>query len=658
MKRVSQSILMAAVICSSMSLLTSVYAEEMDGTVHSFTLDEVVVTATRTPVEAFKANANVSVVTRKKIEERHYNNALDALRDIPGVTIAGYGNTGEVYSSNSLILNGSDKIIVLIDGVRANINGSSGTYGKMAISELSNMDAIERIEVLKSSASTLYGADAAGGVINIITRKPHKMGVKTKLTASSGSFSKELYKLSHRGSKDGFYWELFGQKRIAGDFKDGWKRKIPEHLNSVTNAYKIGKHFGDTADLNITYQTYTSDYLRPTGGYDAAVENMKQGKFNIGEKKNNKLNINYEQTINDKLTNQLSLYRHQHAADEVTWNKKLTKQQPYIYHYTTRGLSDQITYRPDERHIVVGGFEWYEDRVDHYRTSATSEYSGKKTNNKAIYLNDEFKFTDTWNVSYGIRYNDSSTFGAKWLPSITLGNTPNERLNYFIGYKKFFVAPYPSQMYGQYGTPTLNAESGRAIEGGLNYRFDNSLTGSIHAFQRKMNDTIEYDSGIKKYVNTGEEDARGFDIQMRKAFGKHFTADVGYTYTYIKPTGPNSNPNSNGRIPRSAWNVDLGYNIDKFNADLVARGTIAKQGGKSKSYGDNTSEEASSYHTYWIFDLSMNYRATKAINIFAKCNNIFDRLYTEQRACLLPVTGTSWYSAPGRNFEVGVEYTF
>ena len=104
------------------------------------------------------------MVTRKKIEERHYNNALDALRDIPGVTIAGYGNTGEVYSSNSLILNGSDKIIVLIDGVRANINGSSGTYGKMAISELSNMDAIERIEVLKSSASTLYGADAAGGV--------------------------------------------------------------------------------------------------------------------------------------------------------------------------------------------------------------------------------------------------------------------------------------------------------------------------------------------------------------------------------------------------------------------------------------------------------------------------------------------------------------
>lgn len=659
MEKDSKAMWMTALLCGSLGVMFSAHAAKFEEAIpHSFMLDEVVVTATRTPVEAFKANANVSVVTRKKIEERHYNNALDALRDIPGVTIAGYGNTGEVYSSNSLILNGSDKIVVLIDGVRANINGSSGTYGKMAIAELSNMDAIERIEVLKSSASTLYGADAAGGVINIITRKAVKDGISTKLTAASGSFGKELYNLSHRGSKDGYYWELFTQKRIAGDFKDGWGRTIPEHLNSVTNSYKAGKRFGEAADLNITYQTYNSDYLRPTGGYDKAVLNMAQGKFNVGEKDNTKLNINYEQKFGRKVRNQLSLYRHQHAADEVTWDSKLKKQQPYIYHYTTKGISDQITYRPDDRHTIVGGFEWYQDTVDHYRTSVSSEYSGKETTNKAAYLNDDFKLTDTWDLSYGVRYNDSSNFGQKWLPSITLGNTPNDRLNYYVGYKKFFVAPYPSQMYGQYGTPTLKPESGHALEGGLNYRFDDSLTGSVHVFRRKMNDTIEYDSGIKKYINSGKEDARGFDVQMRKSIGKHFTADIGYTYTYIKPTGPDSNANSNGRLPRSAWNIDLGYTANKFNADLVGRGTIAKEGGKATTYGDNTSAEASDYHTYWVFDLSMNYRATKEINVYAKCNNIFDRLYTEQRACLLPRTGTSWYSAPGRSYEIGVEYTF
>ena len=159
-KGLSSAVLLTLLLGSA----SAVYAEETP----EYLLGELVVTATRTPVEEFKANANISVVTRDTIEKNHYSNVQDALRDIPGVTIAGYGNTGEVYSSNSLILNGSDKVVVLIDGVRANINGSSSTYGKMATSELSNMDSIERIEVLKSSASTLYGADAAGGVINIM----------------------------------------------------------------------------------------------------------------------------------------------------------------------------------------------------------------------------------------------------------------------------------------------------------------------------------------------------------------------------------------------------------------------------------------------------------------------------------------------------------
>ena len=158
-KLLSNAILMSMLMSTSVLWGgTALAAEETP----EYLLGELVVTATRTPVEEFKANANISVVTRETIEKNHYSNVQDALRDIPGVTIAGYGNTGEVYSSNSLILNGSDKVVVLIDGVRANINGSSSTYGKMATSELSNMDSIERIEVLKSSASTLYGADAAG----------------------------------------------------------------------------------------------------------------------------------------------------------------------------------------------------------------------------------------------------------------------------------------------------------------------------------------------------------------------------------------------------------------------------------------------------------------------------------------------------------------
>lgn len=657
-KLLSNAILMSMLMSTSVLWGgTALAAEETP----EYLLGELVVTATRTPVEEFKANANISVVTRDTIEKNHYSNVQDALRDIPGVTISGYGNTGEVYSSNSLILNGSDKVVVLIDGVRANINGSSGTYGKMATSELSNMDSIERIEVLKSSASTLYGADAAGGVINIITRKATENGVSTKLAAATGSYGKERYNLTHRGNVDGFYWDLALQKKISGNFKDGWNREIPEHLNSENNMLKLGKKFDDNADINVTYQTYKADYLRPTGGWNVVASNKANNQFNTGSKDNSKLNIVYTQKMSDKVTNQLALYRNKHVSDEITWKnpgKTNATTQPYIYHYSSMGLSDQVTVKANDKHTIVGGFEWYKDKVDNYMTSASSKYSDKSTTNKAIYINDEFALTDTWSLSYGVRYNDDSNYGSKWLPSIVLGNTPNDKLNYYLGFKKFFVAPYPSQLYGQYGTPDLKPETGSAFEGGVNYRFDPTFVSSVHVFRRDMKDTINYDSGTKKYLNSGEEVATGFDVQVRKAFDSHLSTNVGYTYTYIKPTAPNKNPNSDGRVPRSAWNIGVSYDLEKFSANLAARGTIAKQGGFAKTYGDNTSAEASSYHTYWVFDLGMNYKPSKVINIYAKCNNLFDRLYTEQRACLLPETGTSWYSAPGRNFEVGVEYTF
>lgn len=356
--------------------------------IEEYALDDIVVTATRTPVEAFKANANINVVTRDMIEKRHYTSVQEALRDVPGVSVPIYGNSGETYSANGLMLNGTDHVVVLIDGVRANINGSSSTYGKMPMAELSNMASIERIEVLKSSASTLYGADAAGGVINIITRDPAKAKMRTTLSALWGSFGKEQYNLSHRGSKDGFYWDISLQKKSTDDFKDGWGREIADQLNSTNNTYKIGKHFGDAADVNVVYQTYTSDYLRPTGGWSDLVKDKQWGQYNTGRKSNNKLNINYRQKFGDHAENQLSVFRYQHRQDELAWQKKHTVAAytaPAIYHYSTIGLSDQLNFRLGAHHQLVAGGEWYRDKTDEYNYAGTI-FTGKDITTAALYF--------------------------------------------------------------------------------------------------------------------------------------------------------------------------------------------------------------------------------------------------------------------------------
>ncbi len=283
---------------TSCSLVAEAAPEDVSGTGQTETmeehvLDDTVVTATRTPVKAFKANSN--------------------------------------------------------------INGSSGTYGKMPMAELSNMTSIERIEVLKSSASTLYGADAAGGVINIITRDPSKEKTRTTLSALRGSFGKEQYNFSHYGSKDGFYWDISLQKKKTDNYKDGWGREIVDQLHSTNNTYKIGKRFGDMADVNIVYQTYTSDYLRPTGGWSDLIKDKRWGQYNTGRKDNNKLNINYRQKFGDHAENQLSVFRYQHRQDELAWQRKHTSSAytaPAIYHYSTIGLSDQFNFRLGEHGSV------------------------------------------------------------------------------------------------------------------------------------------------------------------------------------------------------------------------------------------------------------------------------------------------------------------
>lgn len=147
----------------------SVSAEEMP----VYSLDAIVVTANRTPEKQIDSNANVSVVTAKEIEQKHYNDVDQAIKNIPGVFISNHGAGSQSYNSDQVYINGSKNVVILVDGMRKNTNGNTLTNSN--ISEMVAMDSIDHIEVLKGSASTLYGSDAQGGVINIITKKPKKM---------------------------------------------------------------------------------------------------------------------------------------------------------------------------------------------------------------------------------------------------------------------------------------------------------------------------------------------------------------------------------------------------------------------------------------------------------------------------------------------------
>lgn len=132
-----------------------------------FALDDMVVTASRVPTQKVDTPANINVITREEIADQNYASASDALRAIPGVNVLGSGAKGSSMGQDKILLNGDERVLVLVDGRRMNL----GSSGNSSADWLPPVNAIERIEVLKGGGSALYGTDAVGGVINVIMKK-------------------------------------------------------------------------------------------------------------------------------------------------------------------------------------------------------------------------------------------------------------------------------------------------------------------------------------------------------------------------------------------------------------------------------------------------------------------------------------------------------
>lgn len=605
-----------------------------------YTLDGVVVTASRVPEKKIDSNADVSVVTAKEIEEKHYDDVSEAIRHVPGVNIANYTGSGQVGTSNQIYINGSKNVVVLVDGMRRNTNGNSLCTAD--IGDMVNMDSIDHIEVLKGSASTLYGSDAQGGVINIITKKAKNDGVRTTLRTSFGNESREKYSLHNEGREENVFWNVDAGKELQGKYKDGWGRRVINHLNAEHYNVKLGYDLGNDSDVVFNYEKYTSDYIRPNYGTNDTARAR-------GKKDNDSVSLQYKAKLNDRLTSQFSVYR-----NNTHINENYTASAPWDMKMRTTGISDQLTYTMD-RQTITGGFDWYKDEIPYYKGDPDVE--GTSITNTAFYLQDKVDLTDRWNVTPGIRVDHHSEFGTHTSPSLSVGYKQNEKTNYYINYKSFFVAPSLYNLYSPspYGNKDLDPEEGNTVEFGVNHRFTDSLDGTFNVFHTHAKNLIVFDDTTSHYRNSGKTNANGFSLSLNKEFSRHWSTYVGYTYMHMNAQ-EGENINNDGAIPESTLNVGVNYKADKFSASLDGRGVMNR-------YGSKESPEMRNYSSYWVWDMAANYHFTKGAVLFARVNNIFDQFYTDVGSSYGPdaddpVRGYDWYSAPGRNFEMGLQFTF
>ena len=289
----------AAAMMMVMGLCASASAA-FDENLNSYTLDSMIVEAdavknkfgdTITEQSYYRTGGDVKVITREEIEKRHYTDLTEAIKRIPGVTFqnSGYrgGEYGYQFYNNGVSINGDTRVIILVDGrrvdnaasTRVGSNTKSGSKSTgVNLDQVTNMENVDKIEVIKGPGASVYGSDATGGVINIITRKGGDQNVGS-IDLSTGSWHKHKYAISYSGSAgDDNSWHYFisANRDMSGD--TGYKDGIVGSNGSLGGSkwkedgvnFRVDKDFNDKQNLKVWY-----NFKEGKDGYPIAVPNMK-----------------------------------------------------------------------------------------------------------------------------------------------------------------------------------------------------------------------------------------------------------------------------------------------------------------------------------------------------------------------------------------------
>ncbi len=276
-KRISAALL-ACVALTTFSGVQAAFDEHLD----NYQLDTKVVKGDRskdqfgntvTEQSYYRTGGDVKVITRDEIEKRHYSDLTEAIKRIPGITFQNPGYRGGEYGyqlfNNGISINGDTRVIVLVDGRRVD-NATSNRFSETSesgskstgvnLDQVININAVDKIEVIKGPGASAYGSDATGGVINIITRKGEEINQAT-LDVSTGSWGKHNYDFSYSGStgSDKSLHYYVGLHRVMSHdtkYIDGYTGETGtlggSRFDEKSGNIRIDKDFSDTKRLTVS----------------------------------------------------------------------------------------------------------------------------------------------------------------------------------------------------------------------------------------------------------------------------------------------------------------------------------------------------------------------------------------------------------------------
>jgi outer membrane receptor for ferrienterochelin and colicins len=650
------------------SLATQAVAAEADPAADDPS-QAIVVTAAGYEQNIIEAPASITVLGREELQEKRFGSLAEALQDVQGIDVGGEaGKTGGLNIS----IRGmpSDYTLVLIDGRRQNAPGgvTPNGFGETSTSFLPPFSAIDRIEVVRGPMSTLYGSDAMGGVVNIITRK---VGNRWVGTASAESTIQEDDRFGNIQSINGFAQgpivkDLVGLTVRGSVFqREGSNIDIPGDpaltlgRNPVrSDIYTYGGRLTFTPhadhDLWLEYDRNEQSYDNSGG----QLGTLGSGGY-APEQKFNRTNYvlahiwrmgfgQLDTTLTRNDTETIGRLIPNGTPGATPGGPRTLEARNDIVDSRFAGKVGPVAF-------TVGGQYWKARMVEGVAPEpfTFTQWAG--------FAEATLTVTDGFNITGGARYDDHSTFGSKWSPRAYAVWNINDVLTLKGGVSRGFKTPRVEQIAegivgfgGQgriplIGTPGLTPETSTSYEAGLYYDGGGFFSGNVTVFNNDFDDKIATGPGIPncqfagnlnrpgcldvgpfptvdllgQSINIDKARTRGVEVATRFAFTRALSLSANYTYTESEQLSGAEEGLPLVGMPKHMLNGNLRWKLgDK--ASVWARAEI-----RSSRYRGNNAQQTAvgDFRSYEVFHVGGSYQIAPAFRLSATVYNILDTDY-------------------------------
>lgn len=577
--------------------------------------DPVIVTATRTPQIADATVAPVIVISRQQLQQNPDADIADLLQMYAGIEIGRNGGPGQ---NASVFIRGanSNQTLVMIDGVKIN----PGTLGNAALQNI-NTSMIDHIEVVLGPRSTLYGSEAIGGVINIITKQRRKNGTDFNVGISGGSYNTRSFQIGADNRSD----DRGAGIQISGTRSDGFPTRADSSINSGfknLNLHLYGnKKIGDTR-YNISHwqSTGTTDYLN-----DATTplsQDFENATTTVTAK--TPLSANWASTL--KLS---------HISDRIDQNQ----------------IDTYSSNRKDYAHTSRYALDWQNDIQWHAQNLLTTGLYRSQENTAALSYGTQFDTNNYTNAVYaqnvrtthtttlitGLRFTDNQVYGSHTTWNLEYGLDLSPSLRMTLANNSGFRAPSSTDLYGFGGNTNLKPEESVNNEIGLRYRLSNTQRISYNLFRNRITNLIAYDNTLSLNENIKQATITGNELTY-ELFGRHWSMRAGAT---VQDPHDDTKDKQLSRRSEHSYSLAVNYHTGSYSV-----GVDAYHSGTRPDVDINT-YAAITLPSYTLVNLHGTYHITRQLSLNARIENLADEKYQL-------VDG---YNTPGRSAYAELRYS-